>query len=98
MTLQTSQEQSPEFVFLSLIYRLQVSELILEELFKPRWPLGTPVAFHNFEFHTSLWISVRLLSDIRSFAAKGLSSVFLPLLWLYKWVFLFSARPLTQVL
>ena len=72
-----------------------MSELILEE---PCWPLGTPVAFYNFEFHTSLWISVRLLCDIRSFAAKGLSSVFLPLLWLYSCVFLFSARPLTQVL
>ena len=28
------------------------------------------MAFHNFEFHTSLWFSVRLLCDIRSFAAK----------------------------
>ena len=43
------------------------------------------MAFYNFEFHTSLWISVRLLCDIRSFAAKGLSSVFLPPLSLYKW-------------
>ena len=55
------------------------------------------MAFYNFEFHTSLRISVRLLCEIRSFAAKGLSSVFLPPLSLYKWVFLFSARPLTQV-
>ena len=61
------------------------------------WPHGTPVAFHNFKFHGTLWISITFLYvtrfDSRSFAAKILFSVFFPLA---SWVFLFGARPLTQ--
>ena len=55
-------------------------------LIKFCWQRGTPVAFHNFTFHASLWISVRFLCiarfDSRSFAAKGLFSVFFPFMWL----------------
>ena len=62
-SLQTSQLQRPEFEFLCLIQRLEVPELTLEE--KLCWPRGTPVGFHNFGFHNSLWICVRFLCATR---------------------------------
>ena len=88
-SLQTSQLKRPEFAFLCLIQRLEVPELILKE--KLCWPRGTPVGFHNFGCHNSLWICVRFLCatrfDSHSFAAKGLYSVFFPLLWLAEFSF-----------
>ena len=88
-SLQTSQLKRPEFAFLCLIQRLEVPELILKE--KLCRLGGTPVGFHNFGFHNSLWICVRFLCathfDSDSFAAKGLYSIFFPLLWLAEFSF-----------
>ena len=59
-TLQTSELQRPEFAFLGLVQRLEVPELILEELYKTY--LAGRV---GLQWHFKIWISC-LAVDLRS--------------------------------